>query len=125
MPWEVDVQADPFTAQVPPDVHARHAEMMAASGATGQPEDYRDGLSYLLPFRGPSTLLVFCGCCQGPVEVLPHLGQWVSWQASGAIAPLCAVCLEALRRCEISGAALVCVLLEYDLLGAATAAASA
>jgi hypothetical protein len=111
------MQPDPLTMQVPQDVRARHAEMMAASGATGRPEDYRDRLSYLLPFRGPPALLVFCGCCAGPLEVLPHLGQWVGWQAGGAIAPLCVVCLEALRRGALPDTAPVFVLPEFDLLG--------
>jgi hypothetical protein len=115
--WEVEVQPDYFTAHVPQDVRARHAEMMASSGATGRPEDYRTRLSYLLPFRGPSRLLAFCGCCQGPLEVLPALGHWVSWQASGDIAPLCAVCLEVLRRGGAPGSAPVHVLPEYDPLG--------
>lgn len=98
-------------------IRARHARMMAASGATGNPEDYRAGLTYLLPFAGPPCLLVFCGCCQAPLQVLPAIGLWVGWQRSGALAPLCAICLEVLRRGAPPGAPPVHVLPEYDPLG--------
>lgn len=102
------------------DVRQRHAEMMRLSRGTGRPEDYLHGLSFVLPFRAREDgLLVFCGCCQGPLHVRPKLGLWVSWQKDGGIAPLCAVCLEYLHRREEPGAGppLIHVLPEYDPLG--------
>lgn len=65
------------------------------------------------------ALLVFCGCCQAPLFVETRVGLWVSWQRSGAIAPLCAVCLEFLHRREeaADGPSTILVLPEYDALG--------
>jgi hypothetical protein len=111
-----------MTDGIPPhvsaDVRARHAEMMASSGATGNPEDYRARLSYVLPFRAPGPkLLLFCGCCQGPMDLLPEIGAGVSWQRRGGMAALCAVCLEVLRRTASPGAAPVHVPRGYDVIG--------
>jgi hypothetical protein len=92
--------------EVTADVRARHAEMMASSGGTGRPEDYRDRLSFILPFLASEpVLLVFCGCCQAPLFVETRVGLWVSRQRSGAIAPMCAVCLHYLNRRETAGEA--------------------
>jgi hypothetical protein len=106
--------------EVTADVRARHAEMMAATGGTGRPEDYRDRLSFILPFLASQpSLLVFCGCCQAPLFVETRLGLWVGWQKNGGIAPLCAVCLDYLNRREETGdgRAAFLFLPEYDFLG--------
>ena len=108
------------TREVTPDIRARHAQMMSLSGGTGRPEDYRERLSFIMPFRAAEEgLLVFCGCCQGPLHVRPELGLWVSWQKHDVIAPLCAVCLEYLHLHEVSGSgpATIYVLPEYDSIG--------
>lgn len=102
------------------ELRERHARMMEVSGATGRPEDYRDRLSYLFPFEVEQrVLLAFCGCCQAPLEVSPALGLWVSWQASRRIAPMCALCLEILRRSETATGkdATLLVLGGYDSMG--------
>jgi hypothetical protein len=108
------------TREVTPNIRARHAQMMSLSGGTGRPEDYLERLSFIIPFRAAEEgLLVFCGCCQGPLHVRPELGLWVSWQKHDVIAPLCAVCLDYLHQREVTGKgpATIYVLPEYDSIG--------
>jgi len=112
--------SDKGVPEVTEDIRARHSQMMSLSGGTGRPEDYLERLSFVLPFRAAAEgLLVFCGCCLGPLHIRPELGLWVSWQKHDVVAPLCAVCLEYLHQRQDAGRApaTIYVLPEYDSIG--------
>lgn len=112
--------SDKGVREVTKDIRARHSQMMSLSGGTGRPEDYLGRLAFILPFRAAAEgLLVFCGCCLGPLHIRPELGLWVSWQKHDVVAPLCAVCLEYLRQREVTGnaPATIYVLPDYDSIG--------